>query len=116
MADDIDFLLKVIRTCMWIAAFFTTLFPVLYSFSPWRSTRVGQLLMFQAIAFALAIDVTLLFQYWAPMDHILVIFWVNLLVFAALAASTGALTFMMWKMNHPQFPHKSNDKSGVPNE
>ena len=54
--------------------------------------------MLQAVAFALAIDLTLLFHFWTP-SSILLILWINALVFTMVASSTFALTVMMWKAN-----------------
>lgn len=98
MTEDIETLKLWIHICLIVAALGTTAFPLLYSLTPWRSTMLGQLVMLQAAAFALAIDLTLLFQFWTP-DSILLIFWVNAVVFNLIAISTTALTWAMWRMN-----------------
>jgi hypothetical protein len=103
MTHDVDVLKNWIQACLVLAAIFTTAFPILYLFSPWYSTKLGRLLMLQAVAFAIAIDCTLLFQFWFP-SNILVIFWINAIVFFLIAISTGALTLMLWRTNHNKRP------------
>lgn len=98
MTHDVQVLTVWIQLCLLLAAFFATLFPVLYSFAPWWSTRLGRALMLQGIAFALALDLTLLFSFWVPED-ILVLFWVNAIVFTLIAFATGYLTWKMLKHN-----------------
>lgn len=104
MSTDVDVLMNWITACLVAAAIFTTAFPVLYLFSPWHSTRLGRLLMLQAVAFALAIDLTLLFQFWVPVN-VLIVFWMNAAVFFLIAIATGALTIMLWRVNHQKRDH-----------
>ena len=104
MTTDVDELMNWIRACLVLAAIFTTAFPVLYLFSPWHSTKLGRLLMLQAVAFALAIDLTLLFQFWVPVN-VLIVFWMNAAVFFLIAIATGALTIMLWRTNHRKVDH-----------
>lgn len=104
MTRDIETLTNIIRICLAVAAFFTTLFPVIYLLFPWQSTRLGRLLMLQAVSFALALDMTLLFTFWMPGD-VLVIFWTNALVFFLIAISTCLLTVMLWKTNRDNRLH-----------
>ena len=99
MTRDIDVLTAWIKGCLYTAAFFTTSFPVLYLFSPWYSTKLGRLLMLQAVAFALIVDVTVLFLFWSPSD-ILVTFWIEAFCFSFVAVATGLLTVMLWRTNH----------------
>lgn len=100
MSENIEFLGMWILICTIVAAVGTTAVPVLYAFSPWRSRRLGQLFMLQAVAFAMAIDLTVLFEIWRPIN-ILVLFWVNAVVFTFIASSTSALAIFMWRLNHP---------------
>lgn len=99
MTHDVELLTKWVHTCLAVAAFCSTSFPVLYAFSPWYSTLLGRFLMLQAVSFALAIDMTLLFQFWVPSD-ILVLFWINAIVFTLIAGATFGLTVMLWRTNH----------------
>lgn len=103
MSTDVEVLMNWIQACLVAAAIFTTAFPILYLFSPWHSTRLGRLLMLQAVSFALAIDLTLLFQFWVP-TNVLIVFWVNFFVFFLIAIATGALTIMLWRTNHKKTP------------
>lgn len=101
MTQDIKVLTTWILICVFVAAVGSTAVPILYAFSNWRARRLGQLFMLQAVAFAIAIDFTFLFNIWTP-KSILVLFWLNALVFTFIAASTTALTWYMWKLNHPK--------------
>ena len=99
MTSEAQDLLRWIQTCLAFAAFFSTAFPLLYLFSPWYKTKLGRVLMLQAVAFALAIDLTLIFQFWTP-SNIYVILWTNVVVFTLIAIATGLLTWGMWRINH----------------
>jgi hypothetical protein len=113
MTRDIDTLFRWIKCVLSVAAFFTTAFPVLWLFSKWNSTEAGRLLMFQTTSFALVLDCTLLFQFWTPND-ILVIFWVNVILFSLIAFSSGALLFMLWTYNyHPRIFKKRGNSGGI---
>lgn len=102
----------IILVITWIAAISTTSFPLLYSCSPWRSSAVGRLLMFQAIAFAFAVDLTLLTRYWSPLEayHR---GWLYIIAFGLIAASTASLTYLLWHTNHvTAFKNKRSTTDG----
>jgi hypothetical protein len=80
-----------------VAAIGTTSVPIIYAFSPWYKYRLGQIFMLKAVSFAAAIDVTVLFQFWAPTD-ILIQFWVEAVLFSAIAVSTSTQAFMIWQL------------------
>lgn len=101
MTHNLEVLTVWILFCVFIAALGATAVPILYSFSKWRERRLGQLFMLQAVSFALAIDFTFLFNIWTP-KSILVLFWLNALVFTMIAISTSALAWLMWRLNHPK--------------
>lgn len=98
MAKDIETLTQWLIGMLVIASICATAFPILYLFAPWYKTRLGRALMIQGWAFALALDVTLLFQFWQP-KNIMVLFWVNAFVFTLIAFATGYLTWKMLKHN-----------------
>lgn len=98
MTHDIHVLMTWILVCLIVAALCSTAFPLLYAFFPWRSTLLGKLLMLQAVAFALAMDGTVLFQFWVP-SNVLVIFWINAIVFSLIAVASTLLTSMLWRKN-----------------
>lgn len=118
MTRDIHTLTEWLRCVLIIAAVCTTAFPVLYSFANWTSTALGKIVMAHSIAFALAMDVTVLFQYWHPND-ILAVFWVEALMFTFIAIATTALTYMLWLYNyrkrveHGREARPSVEQSGV---
>lgn len=99
MNSDPATLILWIRGCLWIAALCTTAFPLLYLFSAWQGSKLGRVVMLQAVAFALAMDVTLLFQYWTPSSP-MVIFWINAFVLSLIAVASASLTVMMWVSNY----------------
>lgn len=101
MTEDIEVLTAWILAVALITAACTTAVPILYAFSPWRSRKLGRLFMLQALSFAAAIDLSVLFMIWTP-PSILVVFWANALMLTAIAVSTSALATLMWKMNHPK--------------
>jgi len=99
MTHDVHVLMVWIFVCLIVAALCTTAFPVLYAFFPWRSSRLGKLFMLQAVAFAVAMDATVLFNLWVP-SSVLLLFWANTIVFGLIAVATSLLTGMLWKLNH----------------
>lgn len=97
MPIEYEILRVWIPVSLCVAAFFSTLFPVLYMFSAWYKTSLGRVLMFQALAFAAAIDVTLLFQFWRPTLAVALV--VNTVVFSTIAVSTALLSILLWRWN-----------------
>lgn len=112
MTTDVANLLMWIQVCLWVAAVCATAFPLLYLFSPWFRSSLGRWLMMQGVAFAVAIDTTLLFQYWTP-DNVIVVFWVNAFVFTLAAVATAGLTLMLWRSN---YKHRKRVKEFIKNE
>lgn len=97
MNEDIAALVVWILICATVAAICTTAVPILYAFFPWRTRRLGQLFMLQAVSFAVAMDATVIFTLWTP-KSILVLFWINAIVFTAIAISTSLLAWWMWSL------------------
>lgn len=98
VTQDNEVMMLMIVVFLGIAAFCTTAFPALYLLFPWKSTLLGKLLMLQGVAFALAMDATLLFWFWVP-DNIQLILWLNVFVFGLIAVATGALTVTLCRTN-----------------
>jgi O-antigen ligase len=100
MTHDIQTLTQWLEAMLVVAAFFTTAFPLLFMWCTWYKLELGRLLMLQAVAFALAMDVTCLFTFWNPgPNHILLEFWTEAFVFTLIAISTACLTYMLWREN-----------------
>lgn len=99
---DIETLRFWIRVCLWVAAICTTLVPAIYSLSPWYRSLLGRAFMVQAIAFAMIVDITLIFSYWKPDSQadILVRFWVNAVLLTIVAGATLMLAISIWLLNH----------------
>lgn len=101
MTHDLETLENWLQFFLVVAGVCTTLFPLLWLFSPWYSTLLGRLLMLQSVAFAAAIDLTLYFQFWPPsLEHIVAIFWAEAVVFGLIALASVLLTVTMIRMNY----------------
>lgn len=98
MTNEMVDLIFWIRVCLWVAAICTTAFPLLYLFSPWHGSKIGRVVMLQGVAFALAMDITLLFQYWEP--PLQLSFWINAFVLTLIALATASLTGVLWVTNY----------------
>lgn len=98
MTQEVENLMQWTLICVFLAALFTTLFPILYAFVPWYRTPLGRSLMIQAITLAIAVDGTLLLQFWTP-ENLEALIWFNAAVFTALAGSSAYLTWKMFKHN-----------------
>lgn len=101
MSNDPATLTAYIRICLWVAALCATAFPLLYLFSPWHGSKIGRVVMLQGIAFSLAIDRALLFQYWVPSDN-MVRFWINAFVLSLITVASASLTGVLWATNYKQ--------------
>jgi hypothetical protein len=97
MTHDMNVLRTWILICVVLAAMGATAVPIIYSFSPWRSRRLGQIFMLKAVSFAAALDMTVVFAFWTP-HNILIEFWVEAIVFSAIAVSTSAQAFLIWQL------------------
>lgn len=111
---DIEELRQWTQFFLLVASICTTAFPIIWAFSRWWTTLVGRLLMFQAVAFSFAIDMTLFFQYWEPgQDDIMKLFWLNAFVFGLIAISTMLLTVTMVRMNYLRRKRKKRENQNV---
>lgn len=100
MPEDIENLMHVLHFFLWVAAVCATIFPIAYAIVPWFRSALGRALMLQSVSLALALDVTLFFQYWNPYpEHILIAFWVNVVVFGMIAVATSYLTFLLLRLH-----------------
>lgn len=101
--------IEVLRTWFFvvfiIAVIGTNAVPIIYSFSPWRSRLIGRLFMVQAVAFAAAIDISLMVRFLRP-SSVLALFWIQTLVFTAIAGATFTLAWGIWSLNHPRKKEK----------
>lgn len=107
MTWEVNSLQNLTLVALWLAAFGTTLFPVLYLFSPWYKSILGRTMMAQAWAFALTVDATLLFRYWQPPS-----FWtqfVSSMLFVYIAGTAITLSAILWKLNYQHRWQKESD-------
>lgn len=105
MTRDITVLRTWILIVAVIAALGTNAVPIMYFFTPWRQKMLGRLFMFQSLAFATAMNLSVIFTLWRPQD-ILVIFWVNAIVLTTIAISTSALAWMIWELKRTSGTYK----------
>jgi hypothetical protein len=91
-----DTLLLWIRVVFVMAAISVTSVPLMYARSAWRTHLLGRLFMLKSIAFAIAIDVRLLFMFWKP--NILIVFWVTAISLTLVAIATASLAILIWNM------------------
>lgn len=98
MTHDVETLTRILRWVLDVAAVCATSFPVLYMFYPWWTTALGRILMLHGVALAIAIDVTVLFQFWDSAD-ILVYFWIEIVVFSLIATASLLMTIWLWRIN-----------------
>lgn len=91
-------LLLLIHIAQIVAAVCATSVPIIYVFSPWYVSKLGRAFMLQAVAFAAAVDLTVLFQFWRTMN-IEALFWVNLVVLGLIAVATAVLTIVIFRLN-----------------
>lgn len=94
--------------CLLVAALCATTFPLLWgAFSKWNDTLAGKLLMFMALTYAAAVDLTAYFVFF-PTTNVLVQFWTQAIVFGLIAISSAAMTVTMVRMNYRQHKKKVN--------
>lgn len=96
----------VILICLIIASITSTTFPLLYSFSRWDESILGRAMMSQSIAFAMALDLTLLFHFWRPPFPYARLF--TMIVFVFIAGTTTTLSVILWKLNYQKRLDKEN--------
>lgn len=105
MTHDLEALRTWIRIVQLITCIAVTSFPILYSFTPWRSRTVGKILMFQGIAFAVAMDVSTIIAYITHYIaiNVIVLFWAYAFILTLVAVATSLLSFWVVRMNRPFF-------------
>lgn len=108
MIHNVDVFRTWIRVALLVAAICTTAVPILYSFSNWRSRPIGRLFMLQAIAFAVAMDLTSFLTFFRNLS-VGIRFLVDVFFLTMIAISTAMLAWKMWEMNHPK---KKGDGDG----
>lgn len=99
MTRDVETLQMILKYSLYVAAFFATLFPILYSFSRWNESGLGRILMIHGITLALALDVTVLFFFWTPND-ILIVFWTELIAFSLIGVASILMCFYLVRFNY----------------
>jgi hypothetical protein len=97
MTHDIELLRLWLRVVLVIAALAATSFPFVYSITPWRSLTVGRVLMHVGISLALALDMTVLFTFWAP--NVVIRLWISGIVVSYISISISRMTYQVWKAN-----------------
>lgn len=86
-----------IRIALIVASIFTTAVPVIYSFAPWRTLLLGRLFMYQAISFAVAMDIRVVLLFWKPPSMMWAVYWVNGITISLIAIATASLAIYIWR-------------------
>lgn len=97
MTQNIEVLNRIIQSCLYFAAFSTTLVPVVYALAPWYQSALGRAFMLQSVSFAAVMDLTVIFQFWTPID-VRVKFWIEAIMFVVIAAATTRIVILMLKI------------------
>lgn len=90
-----------IRIVLVFTSICVTAVPIIYAGAPWRTRLLGRLFMMQAVAFALATDIRVVFIFWKP-TSMLINFWVTAITLTLVAIASGALAVLIWTMRHPR--------------
>lgn len=90
------------------AAIPTTAFPILYALTAWSKSWLGRALMFQAVAFAFAVDINLVFRLY-KFESVEFRYWLGILAYALISLGTAALTWTMIRYNFRQDPNKETE-------
>jgi len=106
MTPDLETLRLLLLILLVLAAITTTAVPVVYSRFRWGDHMAGRLFMWRAIAFAVAFDFTVVFQFWRP--HVLVEFAIDVVIFAGIVVTNVIFYAYMWK---PYIAHKKGKKN-----
>ena len=94
-------LLEGYKVCLIVSSVCATSFPLVWAFSRWWSTLLGRLIMLQGVTIAVAVDLTFFFNIVAPnFNNLMVLFWINAVVFGLIALSTVLLTVTVIRMNY----------------
>lgn len=99
MTTDVETLRMYMRGALIFAAIGCTAWPVLYSFSPWRSRPIGKLLMLQAVVIAAVFDISVIFSFWAP-QSISLIFWTNMILLLGIGITMWIQTISVAVMQY----------------
>lgn len=94
MVDPV--LLLVIKIVISVAAVTTTSFPILYLRSPWTKTWLGRVMMIQAAALAMAIDLSFVQVFFLNAESRPFLIWVNLSIITTIALTSAILTYLLW--------------------
>jgi hypothetical protein len=100
MTRDVNVLVTWLLIVVFTAAIGATSVPIIYSFLPWRKHLIGRMFMLQAVVLAAAIDMTIVFYFLKPKD-VLIIFWVQALVYTGIAVSTITLAWATFRTRYP---------------
>lgn len=111
MPQDLETVMAITRTMGVIAAVCVSTFPALYMFSPWYSSPVGRAVMIQSLSVALAIDISIVFQFIDAPDDLLTILIINVVVLGFICLASLYLTATLFYYNF--YVNKEQD---MPNE
>lgn len=100
-ASHIHEIYIVTRVLLALACILATAFPIYYSCTRWRQTRLGQALMAHALGYAATLDTTFVYSFAVP-DSLLVYRVINLLVIGFVLVGAISLPMMLYYYRHYQ--------------
>lgn len=101
MVLDTDVLNYWVKIAVVIATLCTISVPVSYAFSTWYKSWLGQLFMFQSIAFSVAMVLMSIRTLWDIVPDVVVFIGI-VFTLTLIAVSTLGLTTMIIKYNYPR--------------
>lgn len=107
--NDIQTVLEISRIFLIIAAVCTTIFPILYLFSPWYKSHLGRAVMIQSVSIAAALDISVVFNYVEAPSDLRAILFINVVVLSLIASAAVYLSIMLIHYNFNRNEEKIQD-------
>ena len=98
ITHDMNTAVIIGRLLLIIATVTATSFPVLYWFSPWYRSRLGQAIMLQAVTLALTIWLKFTLTFFLADGPKSFLQWTNVIVLFLVIVFTSTLTRLLWNI------------------
>jgi hypothetical protein len=96
MIYGMDAAIFIGRVLLIPAAIATTAFPVLYMFSPWRKSALGQAIMLQSVTLSVAILLKLFLTFFVRGPARNFLLWTNVGILLLITVASTILTYLLW--------------------
>lgn len=108
---DVQTVIHISQIFLVIAGFCVTTFPLLYGlYSPWYRSPLGRAVLLQSVAVALAIDLSIIGQFWTITTDPTFILVINVSVLSFVALASVYLTIQLIIYN---WFHRENEEHEV---